>query len=51
MKTLFIRFFDDKNNQIPIDSFPVDWKYSGVKFIIHNWLTMYPEGKVDFILV
>lgn len=29
----------------------MDWKDSGIGFAIHNWMEMYPEGKVDFIMI
>jgi hypothetical protein len=44
-----VRFFVDKNNQIPTDSYPLDESDGGLDFIVRNWLIMYPEGKVDFI--
>lgn len=51
MKMLFIRFFLNKSDQIPQDSYPIDWKASGIGFVIHNWMEMHPEGKVDFVLI
>lgn len=51
MKTLIIRFFDDKNKQIPADSYPIDWQDLAIGVVIHNWMELYPEGKVDFIFV
>lgn len=51
MKTLILRLFRNKNDQIPFDSYPMDWRDSVIGFAIHNWMEMYPEGKVDFILI
>ena len=51
MKTLIIRFFSDKKNQIPTDSYPIDRKDCDIGFVIYKWMEMYPEGKVDFINV
>lgn len=51
MKTLIIRLFENKSNQTPSDSYPIDWKELGVGFVIHNWMEMYPEGKVEFVLI
>jgi len=43
-----IRLFEHKDNVIPADSYPIDWRDSGIGFAIHNWLEMHPEGKVEF---
>lgn len=51
MKTLIIRFFQDKNNQIPYDAYPIYWKDSDIGSVIHNWMEIYPKGKVDFVLI
>lgn len=48
-KILAIRFFVLATDQIPYDSYDIDWKQTGIGWAIYNWMEMHPEGKVDFL--
>lgn len=51
MKQQVIRFYQDKDDQIPDDSYPLEWESNSIGWVIHNWLEMYPNGKVDFVSI
>jgi hypothetical protein len=59
MKRLYIRFFDDKDSQLPVDSdkvFPDNYLVHDESIHIGSWsskighwMATYPNGKVDFV--
>lgn len=53
MKKTYIRFFEDKNNEIPNDSEEIDLESSiGAEWMkeqTKDWLKKFPSGKVDFV--
>jgi hypothetical protein len=50
-KKQIVRFFSDKINTIPSDSYAVKWGDNETLFVIDNWLAMYPNGKVEFVMM
>jgi hypothetical protein len=59
MKKLFIRFFKNKDDQIPMDSYHLSgaiWDEQQAKFllpdssdVIIDWMVQHPIGKVDIV--
>jgi len=47
MKTRAIKFFSNKTDILPADCYPFFKGDTSMVFAIHNWLEMYPNGKVE----
>ncbi len=57
-KKLYIRFFDRKDDGVPVDSYPVNAGDNRVGMMenvedsmqnLVSWMSRHPDGKVDFV--